>query len=44
MSILAEWQWTANYATRFDDISNGTGGGLSDTAKLSFGTTVKDDR
>jgi hypothetical protein len=43
MSILAEWQSSASYATRFHDIDTGTGGGLNGTAKLNFGTTVKDD-
>jgi hypothetical protein len=43
MSILAEWQSADSYATRFHDINTGTGGGLNGTAKLRFGTTVKDD-
>jgi hypothetical protein len=43
MSILAEWQSSNSYATRFHDIDTGTGGGLNGTAKLNFGTTVKDD-
>jgi hypothetical protein len=43
MSILAEWQSADSYATRFHDINTGTGGGLNGTAKLNFGTTVKDD-
>jgi len=43
MSILAEWQSTDSYATRFHDINTGTGGGLNGAAKLNFGTTVKDD-
>jgi hypothetical protein len=43
MSILAEWQSSDSYATRFHDINTGTGGGLNGTARLRFGTTVKDD-
>jgi hypothetical protein len=43
MSILAEWQSGDSYATRFQDIDTGTGGGLNGTAKLNFGTTVFDD-
>lgn len=43
MSILAEWQSSDSYATRFADIDTGTGGGLNGTNKLNFGTTVKDD-
>jgi Ca2+-binding RTX toxin-like protein len=41
MSILAEWQSSDSYATRFHDIDTGTGGGLNGTNKLNFGTTVK---
>jgi len=40
MSILAEWQSSDSYATRFHDINTGTGGGLNGRAKLNFGTTV----
>ena len=43
MSILAEWQSADSYAVRFHDINTGTGGGLNGTAKLNWGTTVKDD-
>jgi hypothetical protein len=43
MSILAEWQSADSYATRFHDINTGSGGGLNGTAKLNFGSTVKDD-
>jgi hypothetical protein len=43
MSILAEWQSSDSYATRFADIDTGTGGGLNGTAKLNFGTTVQAD-
>ena len=43
MSILAEWQSTDSYATRFHDINTGTGGGLNGTAKLNFGTTVAEN-
>jgi nicotinamidase-related amidase len=42
-SILAEWQSADSYATRFQDIDTGAGGGLNGTFKLNFGTTVKDD-
>jgi hypothetical protein len=42
MSILAEWQSADSYATRFHDISTGTGGGLNGSNKLNWGTTVKD--
>jgi hypothetical protein len=41
MSILAEWQSADSYATRVSDLKNG--GGLNGSAKLAFGTTVKDD-
>jgi hypothetical protein len=43
MSILAEWQSSDSYATRFTDINTGTGSGLNGTVRLNFGTTVKDD-
>jgi hypothetical protein len=43
MGILAEWQSGDSYATRFHDINTGTGGGLNGTAKLNWGTTVRDD-
>jgi hypothetical protein len=43
MSILAEWQSSDSYETRFQDINTGTGGGLNGTAKLKYGTTVKND-
>jgi hypothetical protein len=43
MAVLAEWQSSDSYATRFHDINTGSGGGLNGTAKLSFGGTVKDD-
>jgi hypothetical protein len=41
MAILAEWQSADAYATRFGDILGG--GGLNGSAKLIYGTTVKDD-
>jgi hypothetical protein len=44
MSILAEWQSSDSYATRFSDIDTGTGGGLNGTHKLNYGTTVFDNR
>jgi hypothetical protein len=43
MSILAEWQSADSYDTRFQDINTGIGGGLNGTAKLKYGTTVKND-
>ncbi len=43
MSILAEWQSSDSYATRFHDINTGTGAGLNGRAKLNFGTTVLAD-
>ncbi|HZU38327.1 MAG TPA: hypothetical protein VFA18_20550, partial [Gemmataceae bacterium] len=43
MAILAEWQSADSYATRFQDIDTGTGGGLNGASKLNFGVTVKDD-
>jgi hypothetical protein len=43
MAVLAEWQSSDSYATRFTDIDTGTGSGLNGTAKLNFGTTVLDD-
>jgi hypothetical protein len=43
MSILAEWQSGDSYATRFQDINTGTGGGLNGTNRLNYGTTVKND-
>jgi uncharacterized repeat protein (TIGR01451 family) len=43
MAILAEWQSSDSYAVRFRDIDTGTGGGLNGTARLNFGTSVKDD-
>jgi hypothetical protein len=39
MAILAEWQSTDSYATRFSKINNGLPGGYA----LRYGTTVKDD-
>ena len=44
MAILAEWQSSDNYDTRFHDINTGTGGGLNGTAKLEFGVTMLDDK
>src|SRR5262249_53742429 len=41
MAILAEWQSADSYATRFADLQ--AGGGLNGSAKLIYGTTVKDD-
>ena len=43
MGILAEWQSTDSYATRFTDINTGSGGGLNGAFRLFFGTSVKDD-
>jgi hypothetical protein len=43
MSILAEWQSSDSYATRFSDINTGTGGGLNGSSKLNYGTTVIDN-
>jgi hypothetical protein len=43
MGILAEWQSGDLQAVKFHDINTGTGGGLNGSAKLKFGTTVKDD-
>jgi hypothetical protein len=43
MSILAEWQSTDSYATRFSDIDTGTGGGLNGSNKLNWGKTVLDN-
>jgi hypothetical protein len=41
MAILAEWQSADTYATRFADLEGG--GGLNWSAKLIYGTTIKDD-
>jgi Ca2+-binding RTX toxin-like protein len=41
MAILAEWQSGNSYATRVSHLKKG--GGLNGSAKLLFGTTVKDD-
>jgi hypothetical protein len=43
MGILAEWQSLDPQPVKFYDINTGTGAGLNGTARLSFGTTVKDD-
>jgi hypothetical protein len=43
MSILAEWQSTDSYATRFTDIDTGTGAGLNGSNQLNYGTTVFDN-
>jgi hypothetical protein len=43
MSILAEWQSSDSYATRFNDIDTGTGGGRNGSNKLNYGTTVFDN-
>jgi hypothetical protein len=43
MSILAEWQSSDSYATRFSDIDTGTGGGLNGSNRLNYGTTVFDN-
>jgi hypothetical protein len=43
MSILAEWQSSDSYATRFSDINTGTGGGLNGRAKLNGSTVLKNN-
>ena len=44
MNILAEWQSSDSYATRFSDINTGTGGGLNGTARLNGTTVLKNNK
>jgi hypothetical protein len=44
MRILAEWQSSDSYATRFTDINTGTGGGLNGTARLNGTTVLKNNK
>jgi len=43
MALLAEWQSTDSYATRFARLEGKQSGGLNGKSKLVWGSTVKDD-